>query len=737
MENNLVGKVAMQVDGHKRARFNLAHDVNTTCTFGETQPLLCRSLMPGAKAVLDIESLCRLAPMPAPTFGRVKLKTWTQFVEIRDLMRHFDAMLSETVVSEASTSFSPSAVPHMMLGALSAHILAGARCTLWYTASAGGDQRVSTLASYNVGDHSQQADWEALFNSLCDSHYIATSTAWPAWGGMNGASINAERLFDFGDGTSCHIPLDSQGVLDWFLGDYVDGSASDTNWYSKGAVSVEGADYLHTVQRTDGSAVTFAFRLSSFGKRLRKIFLGCGYQIDFRSKMQVSLLPLFAYYKAYFDLFGLTLYENYSTTNAAKLLSANDFDNHPNFDAWVDDPIWPAFIYDLGNCWVTAPQDYVSAHMAAASVSPSATLPPLIEVNDLSEPNIVTPGQAAEGQSGHAYIDDVVHGHLDSELLKRLYRWTNRNTVAGKRIAELCKAQGLGKYMDECKPSFVGSSETSIIISDVVASADTYQSSTESGSLLGEYGGRGLKYDKSKTMVYEADRHGFLITMAAIIPEGGYCQAVDSAVREVGKYDFYNPMYDGLGYQASRFSDTVCGTRNWSEHGNPAGEGSPFDETFGFVPMMSSKKVAFNVQNGDFNLRGTRAAYLPYTLDRLLDVGEREIVKSYVTGNRPCIVLRKSLLPDELPTAGLVWRYYYRYQWLSNFNRMFVNGGALQYSSESGRGHDFEMTAREADNFLLHNIVNLQLFAPMLPISESFGTVDDDPDGQVTATTKA
>ena len=67
--------------------------------------------------------------------------------------------------------------------------------------------------------------------------------------------------------------------------------------------------------RTDKSVIHFAFRLSNFGKRLRKILMGLGYQIDFRAKNEVSILPLFAYYKAYFDSFGLTLYQNYLHTN--------------------------------------------------------------------------------------------------------------------------------------------------------------------------------------------------------------------------------------------------------------------------------------------------------------------------------------------------------------------------------------------------------------------------------------
>ena len=305
-------------------------------------------------------------------------------------------------------------------------------------------------------------------------------------------------------------------------------------------------------------------------------------------------------------------------------------------------------------------------------------------------------------------------------------KWTNRNTIAGKRLAEVLRAQGLGRYVDECKSNFIGASETDIQISDVVATADTF--SDGKGTYLGEYGGRGLKYDKSRTLVYENEKHGYWITFCTIIPEGGYCQVVDAGTRSIGKYDFYNPMYDGLGYRANFKSDVVSGAVNWTSHGKNYNEGS-LSDTFGFVPQYSQKKVAFNKLNGDFSLRSARNGYLPYTLDKFIDLGERSVSQVGTVSNNPVFWVEKELPIKELPMAGLVWRYYYRYQWLNNFNRMFINGGNLKYFRTAVSGNSAtqaEVMAIESDNFLIHNIVNMTQYAPMLPISESYETVDDN-----------
>ena len=300
-------------------------------------------------------------------------------------------------------------------------------------------------------------------------------------------------------------------------------------------VSLSGADYVITKRGNSGRWYSFAFKLSDFGKRLRKILLGCEYQINFADNGgELDALPLFAYFKAYYDTFGLTLLTNFDTTYARKWQTRAEFDNHVNFGDDLrngDDLAW-RFINDLGNLWVTVSQDYVSAHIASTAVSPSidmksrfidVKMPSNIEQVDSANGN---PDLSLAGMNGHSFINGIEHGELDAEYLKRLYRWTNRNTIAGKKIEALLRAQGLGDFCDKCESTFIGYDEVGLTISDVVATSDTFNPETNDGSPLGAYGGRGLAYLHGEKHVYFNREVGYWVSLIAVVPESGYCQAV-------------------------------------------------------------------------------------------------------------------------------------------------------------------------------------------------------------------
>ena len=149
----------------------------------------------------------------------------------------------------------------------------------------------------------------------------------------------------------------------------VNASAND---YDYGAVPLETADFLFQRNvRINGSneAFTFAFSLSDAGKRLRKILLGLGYQMDFYYKEDFSLMPLFAYYMAYFDAFGLERFENFQTTNCAKCLTLfNNTASQPSQN--MTNFSFRGFIYDLMNCWATQPQDFVGSIQDTVTIYP-------------------------------------------------------------------------------------------------------------------------------------------------------------------------------------------------------------------------------------------------------------------------------------------------------------------------------------------------------------------------------
>ena len=742
MKTNTLGKVSMQTANRPRARFDLSHNINTTFGFGETQPLTCRLLVPGTKTIVSNESLIRLAPMVSPTFGLMKLKTWHYFVGMSDLTRNFSALLGQTKITRGDRVFYPEKVPHCRLDILSAMILNGAHCSIWRNSSAEADSRTDVSSFTTWDTHTHSSEYNQCIANL--GSYIGQEQ-FSVFDNYNGFWLDLACVcprLPLTDGGNSRIWLQNTTRESFFqkTNDQDQIVTTDSNGLDDSLVYLDTADYV-TIRTINGTTYAFAFRLSSFGKRLRKILLGCGYQINMQDDTLVNLMPLFAYYKAYYDIFGLMLYSNWDTTYAAQLLEWYDMYNISDFaPCYIHtneiNKKWFSFLRDLGSCWTTDEQDFISAHTRTIGVSPSLNLDgEFISIGNDNEtdPNITIPSENDEdsstGWNQQAFINRVFHGQVDSELLKRLYKWTNRNTIAGKRLEALLRAQGLGDYVDSCKPRFIGYTEVDIDISDVVAQSDTFNEATGEGSQLGQYGGRGIGYDpkaSAKTFEYENDEFGYWVTLAAIVPLAGYTQMLDGNNKCIKKLDFYNPEFDGVGPEATP-KDLVVGSQNFVSEAD-----SPLTDTFGFISKYSSLKVAGNLMNGDFNLRSTRDVYVPFTIDKILDVGERW-VKNVAAGGINSALLRKLFKPSEVPLAGPnPWRYGTRYAWLGNFNRIFSYKGDIGNFDASKVGF-IEWFGSVPENFMCHNTLRFVCQSPMLPIADSFETNEDGNDGKPNA----
>ena len=792
MKTNKQSKIKIPKSGFKRSRFNWSHDVNTTFNWGEIQPTQCKLLIPGSKTTMSAQTLIRLAPMVAPTFGRVKYKTYNQFVDIAEIMPNFDAMMAQEPVSTGVATKVPQTMPWCKLGILSSIILHGCRATMYFADSASDAAQGNYWTQYRIapnvnpnGSDPTCSDWYTAMNHIVGSSAVV-DTGWSQDAFNNAANgimpvIDGLgiRLQNFGSaytnagytGTSVILGAKSWSDLCPVRRDYVyDGpgaSSLSVKDYQK-EVTFESADYVleGSFEYSSGNFQYFALavELSDFGKRLRKVLQGCGYQIDFTSNAEVSILPLIAQYKAYFDIFGLELYQGWETTLCSKLIKDIEVNFRDNMTsrmyrvsrsalATIDDSnMGLAFLMcEMANEWYTDDADYVSAHIAKLGVTPNPNLTngSFIDVdsNGIFQGTHVTPTttdvtgslgdpvDSAEdtgtaGFSTHVggimFTNNTNHTQIDAELLKRMYKWVNRNTILGRRIAELLRAQGLGKYVDECKSNYIGSTDTIVTISDVVSTADT------AGASLGEYGGRGLQYVNDTTLVFENDSYGYWITFATVVPESGYTQGLDPTLQSLTKFNLYNPDFDAVGMELTPKSN-VCATNYIT------GPAFTNNNGFGFIPRYSKFKVAQNLTNGDFNRHGKRNTYLPYTLDKQLNINdfqqEAEAYKFTSLSNKiwNYAKILKSARDSSMPIAGNVWRCPTKYNWLGNFNRIFLNVGDRD-DSEVGNvkpGDAVGINDYNDDNFLGHSILDVQCYAPMKPINESYGLEDmEDPNGK-------
>lgn len=767
MDNQNIGRISIDSANRPRARFNLRHDVNTTASFGDCQPVVCRECIAGTKSVLSVDTLVRLAPMVAPTRSRVGVRFLSKFVGMSELTENYPAFMAQQTITRGALSFVPQKMPYIRLDFLSALALVGARMTFYRMSSdASQDDSDSELDvtlqkvpseeisadALNAWNSSVQNSFETIqnngnwnLNDIVNNGAfwrLQMPSTWATKWGLDSAStraVNLGRLFGFG--FDFWVPSANNSPASFFA---VEGSAWEP-------VDIRSSDAVIPVDLNLGSDSNHGFfvavKLSAFGSRIRKALIGCGYQLDYLAHTDVALMPLFAYYKAYYDSFGLMLFENWENNPVTRMLRYYDDFNAPDFmdlfannagffDWFVD------FVRRLGLAFYSEEQDFVSAHIRDLSVSPDplGAIPTLLPnspdgVRHVASGDSQSQSPSPDEKAGQSHlIAGMNYSQLDLELLRKAYQVTNRNTIAGKRIAEILRANGQGKYVDECKSTFVGESYVPIDVSDVNATADTSNEVTGQSSVLGEYTGKGIGYEESKSWVYENDEYGYLITIAVVIPESGYTQQIDASILNIAKEDFYNPDYDGMGFEANskRF---FVGQNDFPDGSKP----QALDDTFGFISRYSRHKVAPNKVNGNFSKRSSRATFLPYTLDKFIEVGEREIVENEETSGGYHFRVAKSFEPDKLPCATPSLRFVGRFPWLGFLNRIFNNYGKKpsyydygwrNFDESEGSPRVWEFVNDWDDNFMLFNFVNLVQFAPMLPIEDSFETREDGNKGK-------
>lgn len=736
MQNNALGTIAVSNTKRSRAFFNKSADLHTTMDFGSVIPAKVQRMIPNSKIVMQSSERMLLAPLVRPTMGRLSLKGYHQFVRMSDIWPNFAPMMAQEPIFRNGKSFVPSVIPNLTVADLSLSVLFGSRLTVYRCNGSSGSFAADLYDLPSSGsnfDPNDTSTWptgqQNCVTAVSDLGFTASFTD---YGLSNAVCFDAHCLIPGTVSSARRLPLSNSSLADLFN---LDGSAD--------VVTPDGADYVIPVQ-VNSTDYMLCFRLSSFGKRLRKILIGCGFEINFNMLDSVSLLPLFAFYKAYFDVFGLTLYKNWESTYCSKVITIlMNLDNMSSLNMFLLAPTASRLAYssalssfffeELGFCLYTDEQDFVSSHIRSTAVSPdTASFIGSINTDVAGLPNIsnaaVSPNEHANLSSanGHAFIFDVFHGQMDSELLKRLYRWTNRNTIAGRRIAELLRAQGLGAYVDECKSDFIGSFELPIDIYDVPSQSDTFQHAggSDTGMRLGEYGARGIAQNQERPFDFEVNEDGYWITLFTVVPKGGYSEAFDPTVFAVDKWSQYQPEFDSLGYESNRKA-LVQGSQPFA---NQIGETSSLSDAFGFAPRYFSWKFGRNVINGDFSRRGSRSAYAPFMLEKLIDVGEHRVVSSTYSASTTRYIMDLLFKPSNLPIAGDVWRYPTRYPWIGQFNRIFYNVG-----DSTPRDLDlstfvtqFEYFSNQEDNFILHTIFNVKEFSPMLPVEDSFETYDDD-----------
>lgn len=655
----------------KRYTHDMSFDNNTTLSFGVCQPLFCQLMNDKDKLAGNIRQLVRLAPLPVPSFGRMRLVNKLRFVQMTDICQYYEAMLSGSYVNTSDLNYLPKEVLQITIRALTLVVL-----------------------QYSV------IDYFKVDSSSSSMKYVYQNISTPS------VLDEAIGLYHTTVGDTSH-----------FASIIPDPKPHVGNKDS--AISPDSADYLVS---TDSGFI--CFRLTERGKRLRNVLLGLGYELDLSCTDSVTSLPLFAYFKAWYDSYAPSRETQWNQTNAFILIDASFQKYLTSFDFFTTatgasvkvQKAVLGFFEDLANTWYVANDDYVSAHRLTVVSTTNSGFDNIKSPVTGLDTNF-TPVSTNTDTIPNIYSSTPLN-QFALETLQRISKFINKDTVIGKKVSAWLKAH----FGADVASSFFKDSVSlpdvvvSCSINDVFSTADT-TSGDGSGEQLGSYAGKGLGFGDG-SFNFSAPSFGYFVVVSCLVPDSKYFQGVDPSLFGVDRFTLPNADFDALSYEVTP-SSFLCGHNDIFI----SGQKSTSNKGFGFVPRYSGFKTRRNIVNGDMSRRGTIASYSPYYLDKILTENAIRSEKnadgsfSFVAVNNP------------LPVASEVWRYPTRYPWLGNFNRIFYNSGNAVFDDASlgDAANDF-ITTPVDDNFIVQSVISMKLTNALKPIAMSYDVYDEDID---------
>ena len=757
----------------QRERSSLSGRIETTTNFGVVFPSFAREMIPNSKFVVKTHSTVFNAPMPVPTFGDIKLINKHVFVPYVDICPQFNSFMAGQpyVAGGTTVSYVPNRLPTFYGDTIGQWLLGQfADFTIYkrYTSYTEGVQAdyVPVLLDASTGSAQMEKlreAWKAIFYGVLGSQntfyglavsnsdiasYRGLMPGAPSLLGTNRRLNNLGRLrcgaWFFQRGND--IRWDSN-VFDYQIntnGEFLRETSED-GYY----ITLDNADYISAFgsYSNESEQYLIAMKLTSTGKRLRNILLGLGYQISPNLSTKIDTcnwLKIFAFYKAWFNLFRPKREVPFTMTNCYKLIK--NCEKQSSFsDMYTGDTtrrsavkdLLANFLLDLATqCYYYLPQDY----FALASLTPNRnyqdgarTETDLGNAYDQQTIRDYSFSKSPNNYDVNNRIDVVsnthdyptlgvssVTGSVRSDLqgkyspasikiAMQLLKYVNKNSVVGRSITDFIKAH-FGITLDSSHDTesvyLIGDTSTDIQISEVMSQAGT---DTDE---LGSYAGRGVGYDR-KTEEYSfennSDLSGVWICLSTIIPISGYTQGILRENMALGRFDFFNPELDAVGYDTLQRSELLADYPVATQKFLPIyNTDINMKQAWGFIPRYSHLKVGRNICAGDISLRSYRNQYAGYTLNRMIPTERKHMSLLYDAGG-DTVAFTGITAPDYIPkVVHDEFRRIDSTDNLGNFNRIFY--------SESVND----------DHFMLSIKFDVDAYLPAFSLSESFDTLEAD-----------
>jgi hypothetical protein len=612
-------------------------DNNTTFGIGNVQPLFCKQLCSGSKISVNFNQLTRLSPLVVPTFARLKQRNDFAFVPMAMVMPSFDAFLSSSLIKGTKKDYVPKSVP----------------CTT-------------------------NAD---LFISLCSKVPFATCTIL-----KDGKYLDSGFSFTDTYGRSVSVsnmlttpaPNLDQLKLSYF--DFV-------------------LDNSLAIQGSWSANSRYCVKLTSLGRFWFSVLRGLGYTLDPNDTLPVSILPLWAFVKAYYDLYypkrdnpwhastyyadinayyngdfavrqvGSLYYDMVLNSNVLHALFGTD--NTFDFFAPVDD--------SLASAATTKPINYNSKASNNNTFDNANDSDRRFNLhnNDGNPQNVPTlSSPIIRLETAGISADQLT-------LVNRLWNFVQKSSVVGQSVKDWFKVHlGVGTNEDMFDQTLlVDSVVNDVSINAVISTAQTTGLGPDGGDHLGALAGQGYA-SKNGSIHFEARTFGFFMCLTSLVPVSGVSCGTQPELYLNTLYEQQMPEFDAVGYEAlnkSSFLETYVDGNDRMVVGDVKGG-------FGYVPRLSSWKSFHNIRSGNFAVNSVKDSLIPYNID---------------------------VLPKQALTAGILWRFPWSQSGrFVSFNRMF-------YNIESGNQF-YGMAAPLDDNFMCQTAFDVSYTSYLKPLSDSF-----------------
>ena len=320
-------KFQVKKSNAKRHRHHYNIKNSTTSDFKTVQPLFSRFLMPTSHVKGSVDQFVRMSPLVYPAFGDVNMHASSDFVPIEQVYPPFMAFMSQqyytpATMNAAASTESLSFIPQVLPCIANCH-LARILYGITYVGTSGG----------SVSPFANTRSYTSMFYSGRNFEEMSASaqrTPFREWYDTNTDSVakyvkgDAINENDFTSFESDYIDL-AKSVYNGDVSmddavmaiDEIPSNASFPEAYGM-------ADYIYVQSRADSNfpSTTTISVLTPKGQALRKVLLGLGYNPSVDDGSRVSILPLLAYYKAYFDRFYPKRGIDWSQTYCCKLINA-------------------------------------------------------------------------------------------------------------------------------------------------------------------------------------------------------------------------------------------------------------------------------------------------------------------------------------------------------------------------------------------------------------------------------